>query len=215
MTAPCCKQRIEVHTDPKNAEYVIVSGARRKVEAYNPEDAGTVELDPAARSAKLADPLAKLEHEGEDVQRAVERRVDLETLKEDSAVRHRDDYDLNKRLRSQMRSARKDEKSREDRRKDLGLPSHIKLLPGSQSDALRASAVQFGGKDKFTQNWKLARRKIASSSIFTPKAVVAAAGKRPRPSSSAAPPVAVQPKSKKTRFNAAVKLKLSQPGNKT
>lgn len=29
MKSPCCQTRIEVHTDPKNAEYVVVSGARR------------------------------------------------------------------------------------------------------------------------------------------------------------------------------------------
>ena len=31
MTAPCCQQRIVVHTDPKAAEYLVVSGGRRKV----------------------------------------------------------------------------------------------------------------------------------------------------------------------------------------
>lgn len=29
MRTPCCQGTIEIHTDPKNAEYVIVSGARR------------------------------------------------------------------------------------------------------------------------------------------------------------------------------------------
>ena len=32
MKAPCCGERIEVQTDPKNHEYVIVRGARRKVQ---------------------------------------------------------------------------------------------------------------------------------------------------------------------------------------
>ena len=31
MTSPCCQEHIEVQTDPKNHEYIIVSGARRKV----------------------------------------------------------------------------------------------------------------------------------------------------------------------------------------
>lgn len=31
MTAPCCKQRIEIHTDPKNAQYVVKEGGRQKV----------------------------------------------------------------------------------------------------------------------------------------------------------------------------------------
>lgn len=31
MRSPCCQTRIEVQTDPKNCEYQIVAGARRKV----------------------------------------------------------------------------------------------------------------------------------------------------------------------------------------
>ena len=31
MTASCCQQRIEVQTDPKNAQYNVVSGGKRKV----------------------------------------------------------------------------------------------------------------------------------------------------------------------------------------
>ena len=36
MTAPCCQQRIVVHTDPKAAEYRVVSGGRRKVRHWLP-----------------------------------------------------------------------------------------------------------------------------------------------------------------------------------
>jgi Saf4/Yju2 protein len=31
MRTPCCSTRIEIHTDPKNARYKIVSGAKQKV----------------------------------------------------------------------------------------------------------------------------------------------------------------------------------------
>ena len=34
MTAPCCSEHIEVQTDPKNHEYIVVAGAKRKV-GYN------------------------------------------------------------------------------------------------------------------------------------------------------------------------------------
>jgi coiled-coil domain-containing protein 130 len=29
MKTPCCQHAVEVQTDPKNAEYLVVSGARR------------------------------------------------------------------------------------------------------------------------------------------------------------------------------------------
>ena len=34
MTAPCCQQRIEVQTDPKNAQYNVVSGGKQKVKQH-------------------------------------------------------------------------------------------------------------------------------------------------------------------------------------
>ena len=44
MKAPCCKQEIVIQTDPQNCKYVITSGAQKKVEEYDVEDAETMEL---------------------------------------------------------------------------------------------------------------------------------------------------------------------------
>ena len=44
MKAACCRQEIVIQTDPKNCEYVIISGAQRKTEEYDIEDAETLEL---------------------------------------------------------------------------------------------------------------------------------------------------------------------------
>lgn len=44
MKAACCKHEIEIQTDPKNCEYLIMKGARRKIEEYDAEDAEILEL---------------------------------------------------------------------------------------------------------------------------------------------------------------------------
>lgn len=44
MKSACCKHEIVIQTDPQNCEYVIVSGARRKIEEYDAEDAETLVL---------------------------------------------------------------------------------------------------------------------------------------------------------------------------
>lgn len=44
MKSPCCKHEIVIQTDPQNCEYVITSGAQKKVEEYDVEDAETMEL---------------------------------------------------------------------------------------------------------------------------------------------------------------------------
>lgn len=44
MKSACCKHQIVIQTDPKNCEYVIISGAQRKIEEFDVEDAETFEL---------------------------------------------------------------------------------------------------------------------------------------------------------------------------
>ena len=44
MKSACCRHEIVIQTDPKNCEYVIIKGARRKVEEYDAVDAEILEL---------------------------------------------------------------------------------------------------------------------------------------------------------------------------
>ena len=44
MKSACCKHEIVILTDPKNCEYVIISGAQRKNEEFDIEDAETFAL---------------------------------------------------------------------------------------------------------------------------------------------------------------------------
>lgn len=82
-----------------------------------------------------------------------------------------------------MRGARKEEKTADARRQALGLPEHIKLLPASRGDELRAAAQHFGGH--YDAAWKHSRRAVAQESIFSAGAVAAATAarqkKRPAP----------------------------------
>lgn len=225
MRTPCCQHTIEIHTDPKNAEYVIVSGARRKVESFDAKKAGTVELESAEeRDKRAADPFAQLEHGGEDKRRALATFTQIAALQEESGAKHRDDYAMNKQLRRQMRGARKEEQSRDARRRELGLPEHVRLLPEAPGDALRASAQSYGGD--FGAAWKHSRRAIGQQSIFSQGAVAAAAAargsgsgssghkKRPASGSSAAATAAAgvsKTAQKQRRLAPSVKLRLSEP----
>jgi coiled-coil domain-containing protein 130 len=134
----------------------------------------------------------------------------------------RDDYAANKLLRRQMRATRKEEKSRDEQRRQLGLPDNITLLPHSQGDELRAAAQTFGGN--FDSAWKHSRRQIGKESIFSGPAVAAAAAtdaarhkkKRSRAGASAAAAAASNSSrsslaSKQRRIAANVKLRLSDP----
>lgn len=44
MKSACCSHEIVIQTDPKNCQYVIISGAQQKIEEYDHEDAETLAL---------------------------------------------------------------------------------------------------------------------------------------------------------------------------
>jgi coiled-coil domain-containing protein 130 len=193
MRAPCCKQKIEVHTDPRNADYVVVSGGKKKAEAAGEDEAeagGRVAVDPRAES-RPTDPIALLESKEEDKLKAVDARKMLISIHQQSSSRFKSDVDNNRELRRAMRSARREEQTRDQRREQLGLPERITLAPETKMDRLRAAAIDFGGSglsvgaagwaavgeggiSKHTRAWKHDRKRIASSSIFSGSAVVAA-----------------------------------------
>ncbi|XP_021723890.1 coiled-coil domain-containing protein 130-like [Chenopodium quinoa] len=162
MKSACCKHEIEIHTDPKNCEYVIVKGARRKIEEYDAEDAEILELPTEEERGKLVDPFYRLEHQEEDLKKKKEEEPVLVRLQRASDARHFNDYSINKALRARLRSQKKRVAEEEvaSRKRGLG----IRLLPGSSEDAATASRVKFS--TKFDENRKLKRALISTSSIF-------------------------------------------------
>eukprot|EP00882_Tetradesmus_deserticola_P008306 GHRQ01008756.1.p1 GENE.GHRQ01008756.1~~GHRQ01008756.1.p1 ORF type:complete len:304 (+),score=118.81 GHRQ01008756.1:74-913(+) len=163
-----CGCKITIQTDPKNAEYLVTDGARRKVETYDADDAQTVELpDANERAAVSADPLASLERKTIQAQQAAEGRAQLTVLAQQSEQRHRDGYSLNKQLREALRQSKKADAKVDAKRKALGLADHVKLLPESKADAQAAQLVLFQhSSSKFQQKHQDKRQKIMTESIF-------------------------------------------------
>lgn len=162
MKSACCKHVIVIQTDPQNCEYVIISGAQRKNEDYDIEDAETLLLPADEDRSKLADPFYRLEHQEEDLQKKKEAEPVLVRLQRVSDARHSDDYALNKALRAQLRGQKKRVAEEETASRKLGLG--IRLLPASEEDAATAARMKF--PTKFDRNRKEKRAVIRSSSIF-------------------------------------------------
>ncbi len=102
-----CGSRIVITTDPKNAEYLVTAGARRKVESYDPSDAGLISLpDEAEREAVRSDPLASLERTTVQARAAATGRAQLVALAAEREDK-RDGYALNKQLRAALRASKK------------------------------------------------------------------------------------------------------------
>ncbi|CAI5529658.1 unnamed protein product [Closterium sp. Naga37s-1] len=166
MRAACCQHEIEIHTDPKNCDYLVVSGAERKVVEYDAEDAGTVELPSKEEREQLLDPLVRLEHGGRDRKRAAAAAPTLAAVKAAADTKHADPFRLNRVLRSHLRERKKRVAEEEAEARSRGLA--IRLLPPSQADSAAAAAAPFA--HRFDHNRAEKRTAIRSASIFTPSA---------------------------------------------
>ncbi|XP_019462291.1 PREDICTED: coiled-coil domain-containing protein 130-like [Lupinus angustifolius] len=162
MKSACCKHEIVIQTDPKNCEYVIISGAQKKTEDFDVEDAETLELPADEERGKLVDPFYRLEHEEKDLKKKKEAEPVLVRLQRLSDAKHSDDYAINRSLRTQLRNQKKRvaEEEASSRKRGLG----IRLLPNSAQDVATAAKVKFSSK--FDRNTKNKRALINASSIF-------------------------------------------------
>ncbi|KAK4785398.1 hypothetical protein SAY86_002087 [Trapa natans] len=174
MKSACCKHVIVIHTDPKNCEYVIVSGAQRKTEDFDIEDAETFALPADEERGKLSDPFYRLEHQEEDLQKKKKDEPVLVRLQRLSDTRHADDYSLNRALRAQLRSQKKRVSEEEAVSRKMGLG--VRLLPVSEEETAAAARVKF--PPKFNRNRNNKRALINSSSIFSSSAPPAADKRR-------------------------------------
>ncbi|TFK70304.1 DUF572-domain-containing protein [Pluteus cervinus] len=127
-----CDGWFEIHTDPKNTRYVVVSGARQKDEEWNPEENGGFAIHDTEQAAAPLDPLAALEkttdakHHVEKVQ--VPR---IESLQQLSEHYNADPYSLSSKVRKRFREDKKVEKLKQKADDELkgryGLPETLSL----------------------------------------------------------------------------------------
>lgn len=137
---------MEVRTDPKNTEYVVVEGGRRRdLGAGDRGEDGEILV--GLDAAGIEGVLGKLEkrREGEVVVEREKERV--EELKRRSERDWADPYEMNKRMRREFRVGRRqrqqDEKTGEGLKDKFGLG--LDLVAPSAEDESRAKLVDFGG----------------------------------------------------------------------
>ncbi|KAI9297626.1 DUF572-domain-containing protein [Neoconidiobolus thromboides FSU 785] len=104
MKCHLCSHWWEIKTDPKNAAYVVVSGAKQKIETWDPEENGTLKLlDDKERETINNNALSKLEHKISDKKRGDEAITILNQLTEESDRKWGDVYSNSKLMRKKLR----------------------------------------------------------------------------------------------------------------
>ncbi|KAL2874605.1 Protein saf4 [Colletotrichum sp. CLE4] len=146
-----CGGWIEIHTDPKNTAYVVVSGAKKRdtgEEGRTPQEGEMPAIPTEEEREKLrSNAFASLEKTIEDRQQLAQATERIDEL-QDAASRAWDDpYTRNKALRATFR------KGRHQREKDAAVGEALKekmslgieLVPETEEDVRRARLVDFGG----------------------------------------------------------------------
>ncbi|KAG1054244.1 hypothetical protein G6F43_003726 [Rhizopus delemar] len=168
MRCHLCNNWIEIHTDPKNTAYVVVSGARKKVEEWDPKETEVLEFqDEKVKEELESNPMYRLEHgllDKKVMDDSVPRISQLVDLNEQQWA---DPYTKSQKLRKRFREEKKKERlAREEDEKIRDKHSlHIDLLPETVSDTIQAKSIEYDASHLLDQK----RLQTAVSPLFRKK----------------------------------------------
>lgn len=174
MKCHLCDNYFEIKTDPGNLDYVIVSGARRQENRWDPTQNEQVVPETKEVQRKLFDdPMYKLEHEAKDLKAADDAKPVLGRLYRRNDDVWKDCFDANSKLRAEFRKQKKEMKSIEDKNNEILKRSSldISLLPEADDDKKMAKLMRLHGsktieaKEKERQLEILNRPALPSSTL--------------------------------------------------
>lgn len=155
MRHAACGGWIEIHTDPKNTAYVVISGGRKRTDSSKDKDDDSLVSSSSSSAPILTtqEQSAQRETAFSHLEKTIEDRAALAASKErideieGATARQWDDpYARNQALRKAFRvgrKAREREAAKDENIKErMGLG--IDLLPENEEDARRARLIEFG-----------------------------------------------------------------------
>lgn len=145
MKCHLCDNYIVIKTDPGNLDYVIVSGARRQENRWDPtENEQIVPDDKTVQKKLFDDPMFKLEHVVTDLKTSDDAKPRLRRLYQRNDSAWSDNYEANSRLRATFRARKKEIKLAEEEDKKLlaRCSLDINLLPENEQDKNMAALLR-------------------------------------------------------------------------
>jgi coiled-coil domain-containing protein 130 len=144
-----CGGWIEVRTDPKNTEYVVADGGRRRDTGEDKVLDGEIRIDVTEEEKARFEGeggFGVLEKKNEDKQKLLDEKSRLEELAKRSQRDWEDPYEQSKRLRKEFRVGRKERKDAAVKGEALKdkLSLGIELVEEREEDGMRARLVEFG-----------------------------------------------------------------------
>ncbi|CAH2085045.1 unnamed protein product [Euphydryas editha] len=166
MKCHLCDNHFEIKTDPANLDYVIVSGARRQENRWDPTENGQIVPETKETQKRLFDDaMFKLEHKtgDEDTSKLAKPRLGL--LVGRNEMVWKDDYEANCVLRRNFRKRRKEleESSVNDGLLLAKSSLDINLLPETDEDRNMAALLALRPSRTIEEKQSAVRSKIINS----------------------------------------------------
>jgi len=150
-----CDGWFEIQTDPKNTAYVVVSGARKQEQDWDPAEAGGFAAHDTAGPSQPSDAFAAVEKTvtaETNLNQVVQPRIT--TLQELSDRRNADPYTLSSSLRKGFREIRKADKRMKEEEKAIrdkfALPEELHLV---KEDEVRDEAKEEWARNR--REWQM------------------------------------------------------------
>ncbi|KAL0830293.1 hypothetical protein ABMA28_002493 [Loxostege sticticalis] len=169
MKCHLCDNHFEIKTDPGNLDYVIVSGARRQENRWDPTENGQIVPETKEAQKRLFDDaMFRLEHKTGDEDAAKQDKPRLGRLVGRNETVWKDDYDANCLLRRNFRKRRKEleEASVNDSLLLAKSSLNIELLPESEDDRNMASLLSLRPSKTIEEKQSQVRKKIFKSPVL-------------------------------------------------
>ncbi|KAI9583439.1 coiled-coil domain-containing protein 130 homolog [Glossina fuscipes] len=149
MKCHLCDNHFEIQTDPANLDYVILSGARRQENRWDPtQNEQVVPETKEVQKRLFDDAMYKLEHQAKDLKAGEQAKPVLEKLLERNKTLWDDCYEANCKLRADFRATKKELKAQKELDDRLLAKSSldITLLPEDQQDRQMAALMKLQSK---------------------------------------------------------------------
>lgn len=158
---------MEIRTDPKNSEYIVTEGAKRKMEERSAEELG-IKAPLGEKEAEMMqnNPFFRLEHQVEDEKVAQVMVPKLSAIQTVNERTWKDDYEASRLLRKKFREEKhlmNEERSRVDALKSK-LSIDLKLPKEREEDVVMARNV--GLEKRKAESLDEAAKRIRGDSIF-------------------------------------------------
>ncbi|KAK6639867.1 hypothetical protein RUM43_008142 [Polyplax serrata] len=169
MKCHLCDNHFEIKTDPGNLDYVIVSGARRQENRWDPTQNEQVVPEDKETSKKLFDDaMFKLEHSNKDEGTSKKQNPVLNKLLQRNDDVWRDDFAANLTLRRSFRSFKKKREAEEAKKNEIIKRNSLSLnlLPEHPDDVKLASLLALQPAKDVSEKLEETRMNILTKSAL-------------------------------------------------